>query len=95
MFLEFPTDTNTYTLSYQFMLGSELLIAPVLSQNETSLTVYLPAGNWVNLWTNEVINSPGRNYTIGNLRDRAAVFYKQGSPVGMEFKQNLTAAGVN
>lgn len=95
LFLEFPNDANTYNLKYQFMLGSELLVAPVTDPNKTTVNVYLPIGNWVNIWTNQVINSTGQNFTITNLSDRAAVFYKQGSSVGTQFKQNLIAAGVN
>ena len=95
MFMEYPNDANTYNLSYQFMLGNELLIAPVLDPNKTSVNVYLPSGSWVNIWTNQVINSSGQNFTIANLQDRAAVFYKQGSLVGNQFKQNLTAEGIN
>jgi alpha-glucosidase (family GH31 glycosyl hydrolase) len=72
-----------------------LLIAPVTDPNKTIVNVYLPIGNWVNIWTNQVINSTGQNFTITNLSDRAAVFYKQGSSVGTQFKQNLIAAGVN
>ncbi len=95
LFLEYPYDINTYNLSYQFMVGSELLIAPVVDQNKTSINVYLPNGNWVNVWTNQIINSTGQNFTVTSLSDRAAVFYKQGSAVGLQFKQNLILEGVN
>ena len=30
LFFEFPTDANTYPIDWQFMLGSILLISPVL-----------------------------------------------------------------
>ena len=30
LFFEFPTDANTYPIDWQFMLGSGLLISPVL-----------------------------------------------------------------
>ena len=30
LFFEFPTDANTYPIDWQFMLGSALLISPVL-----------------------------------------------------------------
>jgi alpha-glucosidase (family GH31 glycosyl hydrolase) len=77
------------------MVGSELLVAPVLDQNKTTVNVYLPNGNWVNIWTNQVVNSTGQNYTVTGLPDRAAVFYKQGSAVGLQFKQNLMNEGIN
>jgi alpha-glucosidase len=95
LFLEFPNDANTYNLKYQFMIGSELLVAPIVDPNKTAVNVYLPAGNWVNIWTNQVLNSTGQNFTIPNLSDRAAVFYKQGSVIGNQFKQNLNAEGIN
>lgn len=95
MFMEYPNDANTYNLSYQFMLGNELLVAPVLDPNKTTVNVYLPSGSWVNIWTNQVINSSGQNFTIANLQDRAAVFYKQGSLVGNQFKQNLSEEGIS
>lgn len=95
LFLEYPNDINTYNLSYQFMVGSELLIAPVVDQNKTSVNVYLPNGNWVNVWTNQIINSTGQNFTVTGLSDRTAVFYKQGSAVGWQFRQNLILEGVN
>lgn len=95
LFLDFPNDVNTYSLSTQFMVGSELLVAPVLDQNKTTVNVYLPNGTWVNIWTNQVVNSTGQNFSVTGLSDRAAVFYKQDSAVGLQFKQNLMNEGIN
>lgn len=95
VFLEYPGDSSTYNLSNQYMVGSEILVAPILDQNKTTVSVYLPNGNWVNIWTNQLINSTGQRFTITGLSDRAAVFYKQGSTVGLQFKQNLIDEGIN
>ncbi|MEZ4878826.1 MAG: glycoside hydrolase family 31 protein [Chitinophagales bacterium] len=95
MFIEFPNDVNTYTISYQqYMIGKELLVAPILNPNTTQTSVYLPQGTWENLWTGEIINSTGQTITVTGLTDKAAVFFPQGSSVGNTFKQNLINAGV-
>jgi len=54
---EFPDDAATYNVDDEFFFGDDLLVAPVLSEvNER--TVYLPRGEWMNLWTREKITGP-------------------------------------
>jgi len=53
MFLEFPGDAETYNCEYQYMLGSELIVAPVTEEDATTKEVYLPEGEWIYYWTNE------------------------------------------
>ena len=50
-FLHFPDDPHTYDLRYQFMLGPDFMIAPVLDRGADQVRVYLPAGEWTHLWT--------------------------------------------
>ena len=42
MFAEFPDDDVTYKMGDQFMLGSAILVKPVVQQNQASVDVYLP-----------------------------------------------------
>lgn len=42
-----PTDANTLTIDDQYMLGDDILVAPVLKENATSRDIYFPAGSWV------------------------------------------------
>lgn len=55
LLLEFPNDTLTYTIKDEFLLGEDLLIAPVVVKGAKSREVYFPIGEWVNVWTNETI----------------------------------------
>lgn len=57
MLLEFQDDPNTTGMDLQYMFGAELLIAPVYNA-EGRRPVYLPAGQWVDFWTREVIAGP-------------------------------------
>ncbi|CAG2111690.1 unnamed protein product, partial [Medioppia subpectinata] len=52
VFHEFPTDSNTYGIDEQFMLGSALLISPFLYQNQSQVKAYLPNTVWYELSPN-------------------------------------------
>ncbi|WP_102192519.1 alpha-xylosidase [Microbacterium aurantiacum] len=54
MALEFPDDPATGHLDRQYMLGSELLVAPVFSEDGT-VDFYLPAGEWTSLLSGETV----------------------------------------
>ncbi len=53
--LNYPDDPNTYNIDDQFMIGDDLLVAPILKPDLTRRLVYLPAGKWYDYWTNKQI----------------------------------------
>ena len=55
MVLEFPEDNSTHTLDRQYMLGSDLLVAPIFN-DKGEADFYLPEGRWTNYLTNEVLD---------------------------------------
>ncbi|MBR2751666.1 MAG: alpha-xylosidase [Clostridiales bacterium] len=57
MLLEFPGDPNTYTLDQQYMLGGNLLVAPI-TQADGIVRYYVPSGVWTNLLTRERVEGP-------------------------------------
>ncbi|MFD7923134.1 alpha-xylosidase [Streptomyces sp. NPDC059740] len=58
MLLEFPDDPACHTLDRQYMLGEDLLVAPVFSA-DGEVEYYVPAGTWTHLLTGERIEGPG------------------------------------
>ena len=54
MFFEFPNDRTAWNLDLQYMLGPDLLVAPVFSDHG-QIEFYLPNGKWRNYFTNEVV----------------------------------------
>jgi alpha-D-xyloside xylohydrolase len=58
MLLEFPDDPATHTLDRQYMLGGDLLVAPVFSEDGT-VEYYVPEGTWTHLLTGEPVQGPG------------------------------------
>jgi alpha-D-xyloside xylohydrolase len=53
--LEFPDDPAVAYLDRQYMLGADILVAPVFSESG-DVEFYLPAGTWTNLLTGEEVN---------------------------------------
>ncbi|KAH8809207.1 glycoside hydrolase family 31 protein [Xylogone sp. PMI_703] len=58
MCLEFPDDPTSWYLDRQFMLGDNLLVAPIFEQSGR-VEFYLPKGKWTNFFTNETKSGPG------------------------------------
>lgn len=57
MVLEFPHDAACRTLDRQYLLGGDLLVAPVFSE-DGEVEVYLPAGTWTHLLSGEQVTGP-------------------------------------
>ncbi|MBN1352009.1 alpha-xylosidase [candidate division KSB1 bacterium] len=57
MLLEFQNDPAVWHLDLQYMLGNALLVAPVFNP-DGKVTVYLPAGNWLDYWQKELVSGP-------------------------------------
>lgn len=46
VWMNFPSDSVALTVERQFMLGSAILVSPVLDQGATSVNAYFPQGYW-------------------------------------------------
>jgi alpha-D-xyloside xylohydrolase len=57
MILEFPDDPTAAQLDRQYMLGPDVLVAPVMSA-DGQVTYYVPAGTWTHLVTGEQLTGP-------------------------------------
>ncbi|GAB3863325.1 hypothetical protein GCM10029963_71670 [Micromonospora andamanensis] len=58
MILEFPDDPTAAHLDRQYMLGPDLLVAPVMSA-DGQVTYYVPAGTWTHLLSGAQVTGPG------------------------------------
>lgn len=54
MVLEFGNDQMTHSLDRQYMLGDNLLVAPIFN-DKGEVKYYVPEGNWTNYLTNEIV----------------------------------------
>ncbi|MEW2604877.1 alpha-xylosidase [Streptomyces sp. NPDC001499] len=65
MLAEFPGDPASRTLDRQYMLGPDLLVAPVFTE-DGEVEYYVPEGTWTSLLTGERVTGPAwRHETHG------------------------------
>ncbi|MEV0618861.1 TIM-barrel domain-containing protein [Nonomuraea sp. NPDC050404] len=80
LLFDFPGDVPAQEVDDQFMLGPDLLVAPVLAPGAARRTVYLPAGvRWVELATGHLHD--GGTVEVDTPLERIPVFVRAGSPV--------------
>jgi len=51
-----PCDQIALNCDDQFLLGDDLLVAPILSHGMRARNIYLPAGRWRNIWSGEIFD---------------------------------------
>ena len=77
-------------LSTQFMLGPDLLVAPILAPDRVSGSAMLPPGFWVHLWSGEIFSVPSGaaiEIEIAAPLGEPPVFYAQGSDIGQQMEK--------
>jgi alpha-D-xyloside xylohydrolase len=58
LFVEFPDDPGSWQIDDEYLYGSQMLVAPLLHNGDTSRDVYLPPGTWIDYQS-------GKNYSGG------------------------------
>lgn len=91
LILDYPEDSKVYGVDDCFMMG-DLLVAPILAEDQDARSVYLPEGNWMSLWPvkedKNIMFEGGKTYQMDCGRDRIPVFLREGGCLAM----NLTAS---
>jgi alpha-D-xyloside xylohydrolase len=78
LFLNFPADETCWEIDDQFLLGDDLLVAPVLTEGATERQLYLPDGaSWRDAWTGEPLPG-GQRLTAPAPLDRIPVYVRAG-----------------
>jgi alpha-glucosidase len=85
LLLNYPADADTVNLDDQFMVGSDLLAAPILHPGRENRLVYLPRGEWVDYWTGESQSGPA-TVSVKAPLDTVPLFVRAGAilPLGPE-----------
>jgi alpha-glucosidase len=75
-------DATVRDIDDQYLLGTDLLIAPVVEPGATARQVYLPAGDWYDWHTGELIGGK-RFLTVTTTLDRIPIYARAGAVIPM------------
>jgi len=94
---EFPGDRQTHTLDTQFLIGSSLLVSPVLAEGSATTMAYFPAGLWYDFHTYACVTTQGAGQwiEIQTPIDTIGVHVRGGSVLPLFEAPELTASGTH
>lgn len=86
LWFSYPDDASAVRVDDQFLLGADLLAAPIVHAGAIERTVYFPSGDdWRDVWSGEV-HAGGSTALISAPLERLPLFERAGSGVGVESK---------
>lgn len=77
---EWPDDPSVWDHPFEYLLGDDLLVAPVVVPGATAWEVYLPSGEWIDAWRGGRVAGPARVHTPVPI-DEIPVFVRASVPV--------------
>jgi alpha-glucosidase len=85
LLLNYQDDENTLGIDDEFMIGGDLLAAPILKPSLTARLVYLPAGIWFDYWTSARLEG-GQTIRVEAPLETVPLFVRGGAilPLGPE-----------
>jgi alpha-glucosidase (family GH31 glycosyl hydrolase) len=75
LFLHYPNDQTLREMHTQFLLGPDVLVAPIVTKSARSREVYVPDDGWIHLWTGDVYGSGW--HSVDAPIGEPPVFYQQ------------------
>jgi alpha-glucosidase len=94
LLLNYQDDPNTYNLDDEFMVGAELLVAPIMKPDVTRRLVYLPRGDWYDYWTNKKY-AGGTMITVEAPLETVPLFVRAGAMIPTATAQNYVGERPN
>jgi alpha-glucosidase (family GH31 glycosyl hydrolase) len=87
--IQFPNDTVCRYYPLEYCFGEALLIAPIVEPGKVAWQVYLPQGDWRDIWTGEVYKGPQVIETPAPLSNIPA-FQRKGTILPLNLSKDMT-----
>ncbi len=87
---QYPADKKVWNVGDQFMFGESIMVAPVTEFGARKREVYLPEGEWFNLWNDQKIKG-GKLIVADAPLDEMPLYIKAGSIIPYAAKVQYAA----
>ena len=85
LYLHYESDPEVHKIKYQYLLGRDLLVAPVYLPNIQKWKVYIPDDIWIHIWSNKEYNKGW--YEVEAPIGNPPIFYVKNSQFSKLFAQ--------
>ena len=83
---DWPDNPDAASIEDEFLLGDSLLVAPVLEENASTRRVYLPEGEWTNLYSGEHLK--GGQWVEADCREQIPVYLRCGYGIALNLGED-------
>jgi alpha-glucosidase len=77
-----PYNPEIRSIDDSYLLGDAVLVAPVLQEGAVDRSLYLPAGQWYDFWSNELLDGE-EHITVPAPLERLPLFIRAGAALPM------------
>ncbi len=67
LFIEFPEDPGSWLVDNEYLFGSSILVAPLMNEDDTRRSVYLPPGGWIDYQSGKSYSGGWQTIEAGNI----------------------------
>lgn len=79
--LHWQDDPNVWPVQHTYLFGEAFLVAPMVENEQTERTVYLPEGTWLDFWSHERIEGGDYHDWVNEDQTRFPLFVREGAIV--------------
>src|SRR5262249_49946195 len=80
---QYPNDPDADAEPYEYMLGPDILVAPIWQEAQTTRTVHLPPGRWMHWFTGTWYDGGPTSVTVDAPLGTTPAFVREGALIPM------------